>query len=264
MPFEFSADYKVEGDSLILETDSTERPEGFASRNDFHRILKNDIHVTTMDEVVLNWESFGPIGKAQQDPFYGVWLGAFKEKTDAEALVVRLEDEGISASYVYSCDWENMNNDPYYCVTLGKFYTEQEAKDNIDNAKQAGYENAYVKYTGERLGHRVNYTVFDESKISISPTEAVLKDVTIDDFSGENTGDVTLIVDSNTVFDDSCELQFFAYYQDGMTPLDWFNHINEIRDTEEYQAQGGALMGVFEVDITGNHVDKFYGSYWWD
>ena len=73
-----------------------------------------------------------------------------------------------------------------------------------------------------------------------------------------------MIVDGDTVFDESCDMQFFSYYEDGMAPIQWFKHINEIKDTEEYQAQGGALMGVFEVDITGNHVDKFYGSYWWD
>ena len=27
---------------------------------------------------------------------------------------------------------------------------------------------------------------------------------------------------------------------------------------------GPALKGVFEVSITGDHIDKFYGSYWWD
>ena len=32
----------------------------------------------------------------------------------------------------------------------------------------------------------------------------------------------------------------------------------------KYMEKGPALKGVFEVGITGNHVDAFYGSYWWD
>ena len=264
MPFEFTADYKVEGDTLSFENLSTEAPQGFASGVSYHRITKGDVHVTTMDEVILNWQSFGPVGKEQGDPFDGVWVGAFKEKSDADALVVRLKDEGLKAFCVYSSDWENLNKDPYYCVTIGKNYMDQDTQYNLENAKEAGYNEAYVKNTGERIGHRVEYTVFDESKILISPTKAVLKDVSIYDYSDDNTGDGTLIVDGDTVFDESCDMQFFSYYEDGMAPIQWFKHINEIKDTEEYQAQGGALMGVFEVDITGNHVDKFYGSYWWD
>ncbi len=151
-------------------------------------------------------------------------MNAFKERSDAEALAVKLEDKGLPASYVYSCDWENLNKDPYYCVTIGRSGSESEAQGYLEGAKQAGYPKAYIKYTGEKLGHRVNYTVFDKS----------------------------------------CDMQYFPYYQNGDSPLEWFNHIKDIKDTEEYQAQGGALMGVFEVDMTGDHVDRFYGSYWWD
>ena len=200
----------------------------------------------------------------EQEPFFGLWVGAYKERLDAETLVAKLEDEGLPASYVYSCDWENLNKDPYYCVSIGRSGSEEEAQAYIADAKKAGYPKAYVKYTGEKLGHRVNYTVFDESGIDISSSKAVLKDVTIDDFSGDDTGEATLIVDKDTVFDKTCDMQFFPYYQEGDSPLEWFNHISDIRDSAEYQAQGGALRGVFEVDITGNHVDRYYGSYWWD
>ena len=210
-------------------------------------------------------EDDGPTGDlTEQDPFFGLWVGAYTKRSDAEALAAKLEDAGLPASYVYSCDWENLNKDPYYCVTIGRSGSEPEAQAYTEDAKKAGFAKAYVKYTGERLGHRVDYTVFDESRIEISPSKVVLKDVTVDDLSGDNTGDATLIVDKDTVFDKSCDMQFFSYYQDGTSPLEWFNHVNDIRDTEEYQSQTGALMGVFEVDITGTHVDRFYGSYWWD
>ena len=36
----------------------------------------------------------------------------------------------------------------------------------------------------------------------------------------------------------------------GMREDDGYNHTN--------------LMGVFDIDVTGNHIDRFYGAYWWD
>ena len=35
-------------------------------------------------------------------------------------------------------------------------------------------------------------------------------------------------------------------------------------DPDLYAASGPALLGVFEVSVTGSHIDRFYGSYWWD
>ena len=264
MPLELSGDYKVEGDRLTLDINCPDMPELFPDHARFLRKSKDDIHVTTMDEVRFDADSFGAIGYTEQEPFFGLWVEAFGERSDAEALVVRLKDKELPASYVFSCDWENLNRDPYYCVTIGRSGSEEEAQAYIEAAKFAGYPSAYVKYTGNRLGHRFDYTVFDESKIEISPEKAVIKNALVDDLSGDGNGEYPLIVDSDTVFDKSCDMQFFAYYQEGMTPLEWFNHINDIKDTDQYQAQGGALMGVFEVDITGNHIDRFYGSYWWD
>lgn len=199
---------------------------------------------------------------SEQESFFGLWVGAYKEREDAEKLVTQLEDKGLPASYVYSCDWENLNKDPYYCVTIGRSGSEPEAQAYIEDAKQAGYPKAYVKYTGEKLGHRVNFMVFDESKIDISFSKAVLKDVTLDDLSGDNTGEVTLIVDKDTVFDESCDLNDFVFYVKGDTPIDWFNNASKHED--EHPDDGPAFLGGYEVSITGNHIDRFYSSYWWD
>ena len=151
MPFEFTADYKVEGDSLSIVIQGPDAPAQIPGEVMFERITEQDIHITTMDEVVFNEDSFGPFGQMEKQPFYGVWVDAFKDEAYAEALVKKLEDKNLPALYVYSCDWENLNKDPYYCVTIGRAEQESEAGDYLDDAKEAGYPSAYIKYTGDYI-----------------------------------------------------------------------------------------------------------------
>ena len=151
MPFEFTADYKVESGSLYIVIQGSDAPYGMPTEASLERISEQDIHVTTVDEIVFSEDSFGAFGQMEKEPFYGVWIDAFKEEKDAEALVAKLKDKGLPAVYVYSCDWENMNKDPYYCVSIGRAYMESEADGYLDDAKKAGYESAYVKYTGDHV-----------------------------------------------------------------------------------------------------------------
>ena len=200
------------------------------------------------------------------EPFYGLWIGAFKDKDAAEKLVSKLKDQGLDAYYIYSPEWENLSKEPNYCVTIGESGSEPEAQAYIPDAAKAGYKDAYVKYTGDRLSHRIYYYLYSEETIDISPDEVILNNVQIEDLSGGESMETTLIVDKNTVFDKTCDMQFFGNYRQGDTVLDWFNYNKELMDTDidKYMEMGPALKGVFEVSVTGNHVDSFYGCYWWD
>ena len=149
MPFEFTANYEVGADKLSLVITSDDIPDELSNPGGFYRITKEDVHVTTMDEIVFNEDSFGAFGQMEKEPFYGLWIDAFKDEEDAKALVAKLQDKDLPAFYVYSCDWENLNKDPYYCVTIGRSDTEDGAKAYMNDAKEAGYGSAYVKYTGD-------------------------------------------------------------------------------------------------------------------
>ena len=75
-------------------------------------------------------------------------------------------------------------------------------------------------------------------------------------------GAVSLIVDKDTVFDESANMDFFGNYEEGDTVLQWFN-----KNRGENIGENGdipALVGIFDVGVMGNHIDRFYGSYWWD
>ena len=102
--------------------------------------------------------------------------------------------------------------------------------------------------------------------MEISPDEVVIRYVTVEDLSGGTNSVATLIVDKDTVFDKSCDTQYFGNYRKGDSVLEWFNYNKELMDTDvdKYLEKGPALKGVFDVSVTGNHIDAFYGTYWWD
>ena len=191
-------------------------------------------------------------------------MDAYRDRSDAEALVAKLEDKGLPAAYVYSCEWENLNKDPYFCVTIGRSGSEPEAQAYIEDAKKAGYPKVYVKYTGERLGHRVYYYLYSEGEnVEETADKVVLRDVSCESVSDEDDeGPMDLVIDADTVFDESCDTSFFDGYQKGDTPLEWIHHARELEDKEP--DHGPSLLGVYEVSLTGKHVDRYYGAYWWD
>ncbi len=201
---------------------------------------------------------------SEQEPFFGLWVEAFKDREDADALVTKLEGEGLPASYVYSCDWENLNKDPYFCVTIGKSGSEPEAQAYIEDAKKAGYPKAYVKYTGERLGHRVYYYQYTEGEdVEVTEDKVILHEVSTESVSDEDDeGPMDLVIDADTVFDGSCDTSAFDGYQKGDTPLEWIHHARELEKKDP--DHGPALLGVYEVTLTGKHIDRYYGAYWWD
>ncbi|MCR5509140.1 MAG: SPOR domain-containing protein [Lachnospiraceae bacterium] len=188
------------------------------------------------------------------EPFYGVWVGASKEKQESVDLVDDLNAKGLDAYCIYTPEWENLNSDSYWCVTVGKSATKESAQELIADVESAGYKGAYVKYTGLRLSHRIYYYQYVAGDAKITPSKVTL-DVDTEEMSGTgyDEGPMTLIVDSDTVFDAACDMQAFPGYKKGDSPLEWFNSADP-QDT----------VGVFEVSIEGNHVERFYGSYWWD
>lgn len=198
--------------------------------------------------------------------FYGVWVSAFADNEDADKLKSELDDKGFDAIVLLSSEWSQMNSKPFYCVSAGRCSSESEAEGLLENVKSEGYKDAYVKYTGERLNNRVYYTCSSLDDVTVSDSKVVLEDFDISDPSLGIDYTMTLIIDDKTEFDKSCETEFFANYEENDTPLEWYkrNYDYSKNDPDKYMESGPALIGVFEVSITDGHIDRFYGSYWWD
>lgn len=89
--------------------------------------------------------------KPPQEPFWGIWVGASKDKDEMDALAQQLKDEGIGNGIVImTTDWDNLNTEPWWVVSVGQYASEDAALSVLENIKQHGYPNAYVKYSGTK------------------------------------------------------------------------------------------------------------------
>ena len=276
-PCEAQADYLINSDGeLELEfsycdlEDLEERAVVY-----FEPITESDVPIVTIDKVqmvltddhVYDMYAETVSDVEMLDEFYGVWISAFEQSDDALDLVEKLEKDGFEAAYVYSPEWKNLSPKSFYCVTAGICDTQTEADALLVKVKDAGYKDAYVKDTGARLEQRIDYAIYSEGDSYEFKNDRVIVNATkITGVGGEELPDMKLIVDSDTEFADSCETEFFGNYEEGDSPLEWFKRNKELLDADydSYSMYGPALIGIFEVSFTGDHIDKFYGSYWWD
>ncbi len=272
MPCEYSASYEISGDDLILKADDYAEPYVLSGEMRFSRIKSDDIPLITADEVVT-WNDPTLAFSEYSDGFYGVWIAADKDEEKAVEKAMALYDLGFDSYVTYSPEWEKLNSKPFYCVTAGRYGSEAEAEAALEAVKTS-YPDAYVKFTGVRKFISVVYINYGDTKFDVSSDKVVIKDAQVSEtnvwYPGcEDVGTgyiMNLEIDRNTVFDDTCDTDVFANYEAGDKPIDWFirNYDLSVNDPDAYIAEGPALSGVFEVGINGDHIDRFFGSYWWD
>ncbi len=204
-----------------------------------------------------------------KDGFYGIWTNAVKEPGPAINEAKKLNKKGYDSYVCYSPEWANLNSKPFYCVTAGRYASKKEAEADLEGVKKAGYEGAYVKFSGERKYVTISYLSDGNIKMDVSENEAVLKDVEFEiarswypQMENEEQLKADFIIDKDTVFDETCDTAFFENYKKGDTPLKWFKRNYDLMQKNSGETM--ALFGVFEVGVNGDHIDRFFGSYWWD
>ncbi|WP_026496754.1 SPOR domain-containing protein [Butyrivibrio sp. WCD3002] len=274
MPMEYEAQFAMTGDDTIeldFIYDNSLLKDG-ESHMVLGKIEEDDVPFVTIDKVreVLtdnyNYDAYALPSDYYDEGFYGVWVGAYEDLEEAKELAQKIEDQGAVATVVFSPEWENLNPKPFYCVTYDRFETESSAEGALVNAKTSGYDGAYIKFSGKRVMHRIYYTVYSHDSMNFSEDKVVIKDVATSSLMGDDEKNMELIIDKDTTFDSSCNMSFFGNYEEGQSVLEWFHKNDELAKTDfdSYSGGGPALLGVFDVAITGDHVDRFYGSYWWD
>ena len=80
----------------------------------------------------------------------------------------KLLTAGFDAYMCITTDWENLNKEKYYVVTAGKYYTKERAELQLDAVKDAGFKDAYIKYTGVYLNKTIEVAKKNGYKIIIS------------------------------------------------------------------------------------------------
>lgn len=94
-----------------------------------------------------------------QQPFYGIWCGASKDRRDMERLADSLSAKGFSAKVFLTTDWSDLNVEPWYVAAAGT-YAARAAAESALPLVQVYYPDAYVKYSGNWQG------IVDSSQIS--------------------------------------------------------------------------------------------------
>lgn len=211
------------------------------------------------DEDIDEVESIPEFEALVPEPFYGIFLMATKDEGEAIEFSDSLYEKDIFASILVTSDWENLNSEPWYVVYSGQFDTEEVANEEIEIIKDS-FPDAYVKYTGEYIGNsEFNTQVYIFSVDCYEVHDSYI--IVTADISGVG-GQKQVIIDANTVFDDSCDMSYFTGYEDGMSVLDWIKSCYYADDDTGESAM--AIMGVLDVNIEDCHVNTVLGTYWWD
>lgn len=83
-------------------------------------------------------------------PFYGIWCGASKDEVGAEKIASELRDNGFAAEIFITTEWSNLNTERWYVITAGTYNSREEAEHILPSVNNY-YENAYIKYSGEKI-----------------------------------------------------------------------------------------------------------------
>ena len=199
-----------------------------------------------------------PYQDVRYKPFYGIWASSSKDINDVREAVGVLPFDTFWTEIIVTSDWSNLNPETYYALTLGPYDTEEEANANLAEAQQY-FPDAYVKYSGEFLAnsfHRLMLYVYSSDTMQVQDSY-----ITLNGNSNFYEGEQTFIVDEKTVFANDCEMSVFGHYQEGMSVLEWMKVAYAARQADETDF---SVIGVYEMDMTGNHVDSIHGLYWWD
>ncbi len=90
--------------------------------------------------------------QATPQPFYGIWVAAFKEEQNAKNAVSELQKKGFDAVMLVSSQWSNLNQEKWYVVSAGSYATMDAAQKDLPSVQAAGYSDAYIKHTGDWKG----------------------------------------------------------------------------------------------------------------
>ena len=123
------------------------------------------------------------------------------------------------------------------------------------------YPDAYIKYSGDYklpadsdLRYEIDVSAFDGV---LSKDDKLKIRVLREDITEE------YIIDSDTVFDESCKMEYFEGYEEGDMVLEWYKRVMTM-PADSFIGGYPPLVGVFDISVTGNHIDRYYGAYWWD
>lgn len=158
-PFAASEVFQNQIDNIIYnfkeDRITVDYPDGWwVDRDYIYYCSLNETDKTGHEDVINGTEqSVQPVAAdtsyaARTSPFYGIWVGASKDRQDCENIVNELKNKGFEAAVYETTDWENLNSEHWFVVSVGEYPIQDSAETALTSVKAAGYPDAYVKYTG--------------------------------------------------------------------------------------------------------------------
>lgn len=78
-------------------------------------------------------------------------MSGSKDENEIKKLAEKLQAKNLDAQVYVTTDWENLNSDKYYVITIGRYDFKEDAETALETVKQRGYNDAYIKYSGEYI-----------------------------------------------------------------------------------------------------------------
>ena len=114
---------------------------------------QSDSHISDKASSAATVNNPDPITETTpKQPFYGVWCYASKNPLEAQSKADELSQRGLDGRVFISSEWSNLNQERWYCTSAGVSLTEADAEIVLETALNAGYSDAYIKYSGEYTG----------------------------------------------------------------------------------------------------------------
>jgi hypothetical protein len=90
-------------------------------------------------------------GHFPEKGFWGVWLLTGKDFAALRDPLLEAYRKGLEGGgIITTSEWSNLNPEKWYSICVGPFDSESEANSILKEAKDAGYSDAYVKWSGAR------------------------------------------------------------------------------------------------------------------
>lgn len=179
---------------------------------------------------------------------FGAWITAGER--DVKPVYASLYIDGNGFEYYFADNELIMRSGPD-----GETYNPK-ANDFITNIFKIG-----CYYGNNLLGERGRYN------LAISSLDGIEKRNNAFVLSGsimDRNCSGSFVIDEDTLFDDEFDEIGFQGLKKDESFYSWYSRVYDAIDKEEDWVEASALLGIWDIKTTNNHVDSVCGTYWWD
>ena len=74
------------------------------------------------------------------------WIGASKDKAEAESIANKAKEQGIETDIFLTTDLSNLNKEPYYVLTAGVYDSKEDVDKNLASVKKVFFHKIIILF----------------------------------------------------------------------------------------------------------------------